>query len=98
MEKLLGRMLEQQARDNKAFQEMESVREDSVEELYWELPYSQVSKTKIVKQDGKVVLKRFINNKLYGVEFKDDIKLVDAMDWFEIEDYTFVRCTVRFYN
>lgn len=96
METILEAMMEQQRLDNLKFATMEVVMEQpEVGTIICDNPYKEiVSQTELVECDELIVLKRFINNKLYRVEFCADVFTIkDYVRWKDLSDTMFKRCS-----
>ena len=92
MELALKKMLHQQERDNELFKNMPIERIDDVITLI--LPPEEIisSKTVIaVNDDGVVVLRRFIDRKLWSVSFLGGLSIDKVQGWFDLSDEKFLR-------
>lgn len=89
----LETMLEQQKLENDKFANMPVERiDDDVITLI--IPPEEVisSKTVIVVNDnGVVVLRRFIDRKLWSVEFTNGLSIDKVQGWFDLSDDKFLR-------
>ena len=90
-DKMLEKMLEQQSKDNDKFINMPVERIDDVVTLIIPPEDVIVSKTVIVVNDGVVVLRRFINRKLWSVEFTNGLNIDKVQGWFDLSDDKFLR-------
>ena len=96
METILEQMMEQQRLDNLKFATMEVVIEQpKVGTIICNNPYKEIiSPTELVECDDVIVLKRFINNKLYRVEFCSQVFTIkDYIKWKNLGDTMFKRCS-----
>lgn len=96
METILEAMLEQQRLDNLKFATMEVVVEQpEVGTIICDNPYKEiVSPTELVEVEDIIVLKRFINNKLYKVEFCARVFTIrDYIKWKNLGDTIFKQCS-----
>lgn len=90
--KNLEQMLEQQKLDNDKFINMPIERIDDVITLIIPPEDVIVSKTVInVNDDGVVVLRRFIDRKLWSVEFTNGLNIDKVQGWFDLSDDKFLR-------
>lgn len=91
-DRMLEKMLEQQDRDNELFKNMPVERIDDVITLIVPPEDVIVSKTVIVvNDDGVVVLRRFIDRKLWSVEFTNGLNIDKVQGWFDLSDDKFLR-------
>ena len=96
METILEAMMEQQRLDSLKFATMEVVVEQpKVGIIICDNPYKEIiSPTELVECDDTIVLKRFINNKLYRVEFCVKVFTIrDYIKWKNLGDTMFKRCS-----
>jgi hypothetical protein len=54
-----------------------------------------MQKTIPLSEDDKVILTRFINNKLYKVSFKKDILVRDVASYWNLSDENFIKASDR---
>jgi len=88
----LDAMLMQQKIDNDKFINMPVERIDDVVTLIIPPEDVIVSKTVIVvNDDGVVVLRRFIDRKLWSVEFTNGLNIDKVQGWFDLPDDKFLR-------
>ena len=85
-------MLQQQERDNELFKNMPIERIDDVITLI--LPPEEIIAGKtviVVNDDGVVVLRRFIDRKLWSVSFAGGLSIDKVQGWFDVSDDKFLR-------
>lgn len=88
----IEKMLKQQERDNELFKNMPIERIDDVITLIIPPEDVIVSKTVIaVNDDGVVVLRRFIDRKLWSVSFLGGLAIDKVQGWFDLSDEKFLR-------
>lgn len=87
----LKKMLQQQERDNELFKNMPIERIDDVITLIIPPEDVIVSKTVIVVNDGVVVLRRFIDRKLWSISFASGLSIDKVQGWLDLSDEKFLR-------
>ena len=88
----IQKMLQQQERDNELFKNMPIERIDDVITLIIPPEDVIVSKTVIVvNDDGVVVLRRFIDRKLWSLTFAGGLNIDKVQSWFDLSDDKFLR-------
>ncbi len=95
-EHTINKMLQQQKEDNAKLLSEPMVRQETdIQPADMGETIKSYSCTD-VRQVGDVMqLCRFINSKLYRVEFNTNVLLVDIQDYFTLDDYTFRQLGVR---
>ena len=96
METILEQMLEQQRLDNLKFANMDVVIEQpEVGTIICDNPYKEIiNPTELVECEDTIVLKRFIKNRLYRVEFCAKVFTIkDYIKWKNLGDTMFKRCS-----
>ena len=99
-DKMLDKMLEQQAKDNETILSQPITKADTF------IPIAEMGETikkyscTEVRRMGDIMqLCRFIQGKLYKVEFALDVRLADVEDYFTLDNDVFkklgVRCTIN---
>lgn len=88
----LKKMLQQQERDNELFKNMPIERIDDVMTLIIPPEDVIISKTVIVVNDGGVVvLRRFIDRKLWSISFASGLGIDKVQGWFDLSDEKFLK-------
>jgi hypothetical protein len=93
--KLINIMLKQQEEINRTIRNL-PVERQVIEKGTHTGPISKpiTSKTELFVDDRMVTLKRFIDCKLYKVEFATSVVTVgDLTSWFDLSDELFKRCS-----
>ena len=88
----IQKMLQQQERDNELFKNMPIERIDDVITLIIPPEDVIVSKTVIVvNDDGVVVLRRFIDRKLWSISFANGLGIDKVQSWLDVSDKVFLK-------
>ena len=92
----IDKMLQQQEQDNVEFINM-PVSKNNSQEVYNIDVANKCTMTEVFKCEHKscIYLKRFINSKLYKVEFNIDVKVMDILDYYNLDDLLFISLSVR---
>jgi len=53
------------------------------------------TKTHIVEHDNSIVLTRYMYNNIYRVVFPCDVKVIDIIDYMDVDDTMFIKCSER---
>lgn len=91
MELALKKMLHQQERDNELFKNMPIERIDDVITLILPPEDIIISKTVIVANNGMVILRRFIDRKLWSISFANGLGIDKVQSWLDVSDEVFLR-------
>lgn len=87
----LNKMLKQQERDNELFKNMPIERIDDVITLILPPEDIIISKTVIVANNGVVVLRRFIDRKLWSISFANGLGIDKVQGWLDLSDKVFLK-------
>ena len=91
MELALKKMLHQQEMDNELFKNMPIERIDDVITLILPPEDIIISKTVIVANNGMVILRRFIDRKLWSISFANGLGIDKVQSWLDVSDEVFLR-------
>lgn len=91
MELALKKMLHQQERDNELFKNMPIERIDAVITLILPPEDIIISKTVIVANNGMVILRRFIDRKLWSISFANGLGIDKVQSWLDVSDEVFLK-------
>lgn len=91
MELTLKKMLHQQEMDNELFKNMPIERIDDVITLILPPEDIIISKTVIVANNGMVILRRFIDRKLWSISFANGLGIDKVQSWLDLSDEVFLR-------
>lgn len=91
MELALKKMLHQQEMDNELFKNMPIERIDDVITLILPPEDIIISKTVIVANNGMVILRRFIDRKLWSISFANGLGIDKVQSWLDLSDEVFLR-------
>ena len=91
MELALKKMLHQQEMDNELFKNMPIERIDDVITLILPPEDIIISKTVIVANNGMVILRRFIDRKLWSISFANGLGIDKVQSWLDLSDEVFLK-------
>lgn len=91
MELALKKMLHQQEMDNELFKNMPIERIDDVITLILPPEDIIISKTVIVANNGMVILRRFIDRKLWSISFANGLGIDKVQSWLDVSDEVFLK-------
>ncbi len=93
----IDKMLEQQAKINQTIMDMPVVRQDSVETTeYVDIEvFNTTSDTSVIMSQEGFYITRFIKSKLCKIEFSKAVKVIDIINYFDINDKLFVKMVSR---
>lgn len=91
----IDKMIEEQNVLNERFKNQTATREEEiVETIFIERKVTGISRTEVEElEGGKVILKRFIERKLYKVAFNKGLTIGELVRWFDTEDELFIKCS-----
>ena len=94
MEVNIEKMLKQQQSLNAKIANEPMEKEDQSSICYHGIE-EVVTKTNTIHYKGEIVLTRYISSHVYQVVFSEDVKVVEILPYYELNDSMFLRCSKR---
>jgi len=90
----IDKMLKKQEEINSKLAKVQPIREEENTVAYYNKP--KHTHTNIVYHNDSIMLTRYMWNNIYKVVFAKDVKVVDILEYMDIDDGLFTKCSVRY--